>query len=286
MARDDINALDAASFIEPDWPAPESVKAYVTTRLGGRVEKKAVKKAEKKVGEKEADKNASSYDSFNLALHVNDDAVTVRQNRSALARHLKLDERDFCWLEQVHGTEVYKPERHLSVASGFKNNASVVKADACFVDHPQRVSVVMTADCLPVLFCNRQGTQVASAHAGWRGLCEGVLEQTLACFDEPSEVLAWMGPAIGPKHFEVGEDVYRAFTHLSPQAAQAFQAGHQPGKYFANLYTLATLRLNAAGVTEVFGGGLCTYEDAENFYSFRRDGARSGRMASLIYLRS
>jgi len=142
--------------------------------------------------------------------------------------------------------------------------------------------VVMTADCLPVLFCDELGTAVAAAHAGWRGLAAGVLEQTLKCFDDPSKVMAWMGPAIGPEHFEVGGEVRETFVQQHPQAESAFVES-RPGHWMADIFQLARQRLLAAGVSQIYGGGICTYADADHFYSFRRESI-TGRMASLIWL--
>lgn len=262
-------SLRADSFIEPDWPAPAPVKAWVSTRQDGE--------------------SQPPYDSFNLALHVNDDAGQVMRNRAVLASYLGLSPASFHWLEQVHGTEV------MMIDSGHAQKVSPahrpVQADASFTALARQVSVVMTADCLPVLFCNQQGTQVAAAHAGWRGLCSGVLENTLACFDDPAQVMAWLGPAIGPQQFEVGAEVRQAFVDKLSEAESAFvrKADKLPhaessAKYLGNLYELARQRLRRAGIAELYGGGFCTYEDAERFYSFRRDGAASGRMASMIFI--
>lgn len=268
--------LTEASLISPDWPAPSSVRAYTTTRFGGC--------------------SQAPYASLNLGLHVNDEPALVQRNRLALAEHLGLAASAFAWLEQVHGTEVHDAESsHV--------DTSPVCADASFSRQQGAVCVVMTADCLPVLFCDQQGRQVAAAHAGWRGLCSGVLERTLANFDCAEDVIAWLGPAIGPDYFEVGAEVRAAFIEQDPAAAESFTArleietskhdGASQSKYLADLYLLARQRLARAGVSAVYGGGFCTYSDlahsaegiaGQRFYSYRRDGARSGRMASLIYL--
>ncbi|MDX5297405.1 MAG: peptidoglycan editing factor PgeF [Gammaproteobacteria bacterium] len=237
----------------PDWPAPPGVRAVVTTRLGGV--------------------SHAPWASLNLAQHVGDDPQAVTQNRHRLCAALGVAETAPVWLEQVHGIDV----RRLPDSTG------EVRADASVTDQVGPVCVVMTADCLPVLFCDRAGTQVAAAHAGWRGLVNGVLEATLARFAQPEHVMAWMGPAIGPGAFEVGEEVRQAFVDDMVQAGQAFVATSVPGKYLADLYLLARLRLQRAGVSAIYGGGECTFTDAARFYSFRREPV-TGRMASLIWL--
>ncbi|MDO8331420.1 MAG: peptidoglycan editing factor PgeF [Fluviicoccus sp.] len=248
------------SLILPDWPAPANVRAVVTTRQGGV--------------------SQAPYDSFNLAFHVGDEAPAVVDNRRQL--FTRLNDIAPCgppqWLQQVHGTEV------VDAFSEPKKRAQLVpEADAVTTTQRGLPCVVMTADCLPVFFCNETGTRVAVAHAGWRGLCHGVLENTLAKFESPAEVLCWLGPAIGPDAFEVGEDVRQAFLAVDPSAASAFDATAQPGKYLADIYELARQRLTRAGVGMVSGGGLCTYTDAARFYSYRRN-SQTGRMASVIWL--
>lgn len=276
--------LTKASLISPDWPAPPSVRAYATTRFGGY--------------------SQAPYHSLNLGRHVNDEPALVQKNRQALAEYLGLAPSDFAWLEQVHGAEVYHTDMPRADMKALSTENNVPCADASFSRQQGAVCVVMTADCLPVLFCDKQGRQVAAAHAGWRGLCGGVLERTVAEFERAEDVLAWLGPAIGPNYFEVGAEVRAAFIEQDPAAAEAFTAsvgaessgrgGASSNKYLADLYLLARQRLARAGVTAVYGGGFCTYSDREHsaegntgqrFYSYRRDGARSGRMASLIYLR-
>jgi len=237
-------------FIHPDWPAPANVRALATTRKGGT--------------------SPPPYDSFNLGDHVGDDPAAVADNREILRAFLPAEPK---WLKQVHGTAVAR-------ADGL---SAPVEADAVIAFQTNTVCAVLTADCLPVLFCDRQGTRVAAAHAGWRGLAAGVLEASVAAMQcDPAEILAWLGPAIGPQAFEVGEEVRDTFVRDLPAAAAAFVPG-QPGKWLADIYELARLRLARAGVHQVFGGGLCTYRDAERFYSFRRD-KTTGRMASLIWL--
>jgi hypothetical protein len=211
---------------------------------------------------------------------VGDDPAAVERNRALLRARLPAEP---AWLRQVHGTRVVD-------AAGLAAGEGEVEADASFATVPDRVCVVMVADCLPVLFCDRAGTRVAAAHAGWRGLCAGVLERTVAALGgPPSDLLACLGPAIGPECFEVGQDVVDAFIGGDPQAAQCFRA-KAPGprgepKWLADLYGLARRRLAAAGVQAVYGGGLCTFQDSARFFSHRRD-PRSGRQAALIWLAS
>ena len=239
-------------FILPDWPAPATVRAAVTTRVGGS--------------------SAKPYDSFNLALHVGDNPQAVATNRAQLHAALKLPAEPL-WLRQVHGVTV------VDAAAG----KAETEADGSFATRPGVVCAVLTADCLPVLLCNRAGTKVAALHAGWRGLAEGVIEAGVAALAEPgNELLAWLGPAIGPEAFEVGAEVRAAFVALDSAATNAFRA-RPGGKYLADIYQLARQRLAALGVTAVYGGGLCTVGDDARFYSYRRDGV-TGRMVSLIWI--
>jgi hypothetical protein len=238
-------------FITPIWPAPSQVKAYTTTRHGGY--------------------SKPPYDGFNLADHVGDNAEAVAANRAALVEALSLPSEPV-WLKQVHGIQIV-------TANSDNGNCT---ADAAFATAPGQVCVVMTADCLPVLFCDRAGTRVAAAHAGWRGLASGVLEATLQRLELSAEgVLVWLGPAIGPQAFEVGHEVRAAFMDFLPQAAQAFRPSRE-GRWLADLYLLARQRLAHQGVTAVYGGDFCTYTE-KRFYSYRRDKV-TGRMASLIWL--
>lgn len=240
------------NWLKPDWPAPENVHAVCTTRSGGV--------------------SVAPFDSLNLGDHVGDDPIAVARNRQLVAEVLDLPSTPF-WLQQVHGVKV---------AQQNVDNLGC-PADASVSFKTSEVCVVMTADCLPVLFCNRAGTRVAAAHAGWRGLCDGVLEETVRALDcDPAELLAWMGPAIGPQAFEVGDEVRTAFMAHNPQAAIAFQAT-QTGKWLADIYQLGRQRLTASGLKAVYGGGLCTYTQQDLFFSFRRDN-QTGRMASLIWL--
>ncbi|HMV17264.1 MAG TPA: peptidoglycan editing factor PgeF [Zoogloea sp.] len=243
--------MSNGNWIVPDWPAPACVRALSTTRLGGV--------------------SPAPWDSLNLGTHVQDDPARVLANRAILRAQLPADP---VWLNQVHGTTVVDA----AVVSGIPD------ADAAIARASGAVCVVMTADCLPVLLCDRAGTVVGAAHAGWRGLHGGVIEATLAAMGvAPHEVLAWLGPAIGPAAFEVGDEVRAAFVADDEAAASAFLPGAAPDKWLADLYRLACQRLARAGVTRVSGGGLCTVADRRRFFSYRRDGL-TGRMASLVWL--
>ena len=216
---------------------------------------------------------ATTVSAGNLAGHVGDDVAAVASNRAALSRHLP---EEPLWLNQVHGIRCVRAE---AAVAG-------IEADAVTARSPGKVCAVLTADCLPVLLCDAAGSVVAAAHAGWRGLAAGVLESTVAEMAVPGgQLLAWLGPAIGPSAFEVGDDVVAAFTADDTGAMAAFRA-RPNGKWHCDLYALARRRLKALGLTRIAGGGLCTYSDGERFYSYRRDGNsnHSGRMASLIWI--
>jgi YfiH family protein len=241
----------AQGLLFPDWPAPASVRACVTTRAGGV--------------------SQAPYAGLNLGAHVGDDPLSVIQNRLRLTAHFGILP---AWLNQVHGVRVVEADP-----------SRVLEADASWTSTPGIACTAMTADCLPVLFCNQAGTRVAAAHAGWRGLAAGMLEATVRSFDGPPEqVMVWLGPAIGPQRFEVGAEVREAFVATHPQAADAFVPVAEPGKFMADIYALARIRLAAVGVTAVYGGGLCTVKD-ERFFSYRR-GSPTGRFASLVWLES
>ncbi|MCG2580996.1 MAG: peptidoglycan editing factor PgeF [Marinobacter sp.] len=242
------------SVITPDWPAPARVRAVSTTRLGGV--------------------SPAPWDSMNLGSHVGDDPQHVQENRRCLADMAGVDLRNVGWLDQVHGTGVVS----LPVAG-------VPKADASHTGQGGHACVIMTADCLPVLLCDVSGTRVGAAHAGWRGLCDGVLEALVSdMMGNPAELMAWLGPAIGPWQFEVGAEVREAFLLHDPSAADAFsEHGARAGHYMADIYLLARQRLAASGVSQVYGGDHCTVSEPETFFSYRRDG-QTGRMASMIWL--
>jgi hypothetical protein len=236
--------------IAPNWPAPANVKALQTTRKGGG--------------------SAAPYASLNLGSHVGDNPLVVARNRMLLE---PLMPSEPVWLNQVHGVTV----------ADAGHAGCLPQADASVSTHRGAVCVVMTADCLPLLLCDDQGSVVAAAHAGWRGLCDGVIEQTVRAMKVPANsLMAWLGPAIGAAVFEVGDEVRAAFVAHQPHAAAAFVAG-AGGKWMADIYQLARLRLQALGIQRIYGGGLCTYSDPERFYSYRRDGA-TGRMGTFIWL--
>lgn len=237
-------------WIVPDWPAPTRVRALVTTRNGGT--------------------SAGPYASMNLGQRVADDPAVVEANRRLLQKFLPAEPN---WLHQVHGARVVRAE----------DPGEAREADAVVTTRANFVCPIMIADCMPVLFADREGTAIGAAHAGWRGLAAGVLENTISALDiPPANLVAWLGPAIGPSAFEVGSNVRDAFVNVDPAAADAFRP-HAPGKWLADLFWLARWRLGAAGVTHVYGGGLCTYSDPARFFSHRRDKV-SGRMAALIWM--
>lgn len=243
---------NALELIIPDWPAPPNIRACVTTRLGGY--------------------SQSPYDSFNLADHVGDDPTAVAANRKLLQQVLQLPFEPV-WLQQVHGVNV--------VDAGTASLGCT--ADASYTTQLFTVCAVMTADCLPVLFCDRDGTKIAIAHAGWRGLSAGILENTFRSLNlYPNEVLVWLGPAIAQQSFEVDREVCDTFVGFLPQAVAAFTPT-RPDHWLADLYLLARQRLNQCGITAIYGGEFCTFTDVHRFYSYRRD-KRTGRIASLIWL--
>ena len=238
-----------SDWLIPDWPAPAQVKACVTTRAGGV--------------------SLAPFDSLNLGDHVEDSPEAVLENRRRLTEAFHIQP---AWLRQVHGVSVVEA-----------NPGRIAEADGSWTSTPGIACTSMTADCLPALFCNRAGTRVAAAHAGWRGLAAGVLEAAVESLEtEPADVLVWLGPAIGPQAFEVGPEVREAFVQQLPSTAQAFVPSRNPGKFMADIYQLARLRLAARDVTAVYGGGFCTVSDPR-FFSYRRSPC-SGRFASLIWL--
>ena len=242
-----------AGVIVPDWPAPANVQAYSTTRQGGV--------------------SVSPYTSLNLGDHVGDNPDAVQRNRQKIVEQLSAPSSP-AWLQQVHGSHAYHLQNPLS---------AVVAADASYTHQAGLVCTVMTADCLPLLVCNRAGTVVAAIHAGWRGLADGVIEKTIVQLTSPvDELMVWLGPAIGPQEFEVGTEVREAFLHHDGQAETAFVQRDEQ-HWLADIYQLARQRLHRLGVQNIYGGDYCTFQQDELFYSYRRDGV-TGRMASLIWL--
>jgi YfiH family protein len=249
MAADDMEVLT------PDWPAPAGVRAAFTLRTGGV--------------------SAVPFDTLNVGAHVGDLPAAVAENRHRIRTTLALPAEPM-WLEQVHGTRAVELDAGTDPA---------ITADAIVTRRSGAVCVVQVADCLPVLFAAADGSAVAAAHAGWRGLAAGVLEAAVARLHiDPARLLAWLGPAIGAAHFEVGAEVRAAFTAADPGAADAFVENAR-GRWQCDLTALARRRLEALGVNHLFGGSWCTYADAARFFSYRRDG-RCGRMAALIWLGS
>lgn len=245
--------------LKPDWSAPDRVRAISTTRAGGV--------------------SGRPWNSLNLGSHVEDDPEHAQENRRRLAESTGLDSAQIGWLNQVHGTEVVELTPN--------NVGQAAKADASYTHHPGIACAILTADCLPVILADSEGTVVGAAHCGWRSLCGGVIENLVSAMAVAPEALqAWLGPAIGPTSFEVGPEVRDAFLEHDPEAANAFKdAGARPGHFMADIYRLAVLRLNRLGVYNVTGGGLCTVQNPDRFFSYRRDG-RTGRMATLVWLTS
>lgn len=249
----------ALGWIAPDWPAPSNVHSCITTRQGGT--------------------SLPPYASNNLGLHVGDNAQAVARNRQLLGEHLGLQNPPQ-WLEQIHGVKVVDAQ----------SDGLVRTADGSYTAQSGIACLVMTADCLPILLCDKQGTQVAALHCGWRSLAGGICERGLEKFSGArTDVLAYLGPAISQAHFEVGVDVLEAFFAVArnpmhaDEIATAFAPGARPLHFYADIYALARAELKALGVTAVYGGGECTFADEARFFSYRRD-KTTGRMASLIWL--
>lgn len=244
------------SMIIPNWNAPQNVKAFASTRVGGF--------------------SSDAYQGLNLGTHVGDDASFVENNRVWLKQQANMPASPI-WLNQTHS---------IDVVTVLEPTTDIIDADGAFTTAKGVVCSAMTADCLPVILTDTNGTQVAAVHAGWRGLAGGILENAVAKFsniDKANQVIAWLGPAIGEDVFEVGNDVLDAFVRFDPQAKLAFKAKSEPGKWLANMSQLATQRLHKAGVTSVTDSNLCTYADSDAFYSYRRDGI-TGRQATFIWL--
>ena len=241
------------NVIPANWPAAKNVIAFTTTRHSGV--------------------SLTPYEHLNLAEHVGDNPDHVRINRQQLITELHLPNQP-AWLQQTHSNRVVT----------LSDNYQLSKADAAYTHQPRKICIVLTADCLPILLCNQQGTEVAAIHCGWRGMVKNIIENTVATLSsQPQNLLAWLGPAIGPRAFEVGEDVKQQFTRINPESTLAFLPSLRKAYYFSNLYLLAQQRLQTCGIKQIYGGDFCTYRDAEDFFSYRRDG-QTGRMASLIYL--
>jgi YfiH family protein len=240
-------------FIRPAWPAPENVNAVATTRLGGF--------------------SVEPFDGLNLAAHVGDDLAAVEANRALLQRRLDLPSKP-CWLNQTHSNRV-------TLLSG--ENDYEADSDSAISRKKGQIAVVMTADCLPILLCSQDGSEVAAIHAGWRGLVDGIVSNTVSRMrSSPSQLMAWIGPAISQQRFEVGEDVFQLFVDRNKNASGFFHA-NRPQHWLFDLPGLTEQELSGHGVNQVCRSGLCSYDDAERFYSYRRDNV-TGRMASLIWI--
>jgi len=254
-------------LIHPDWPAPPAVRAAFTLRRGGV--------------------SRPPYHSLNVGAHTGDDRAAVEENRRRIREALRLP-ADPSWLMQEHGVSVVALDQPPRADAPSRGDAPP-RADAAITREPGGVCAIQVADCLPVLFAARDGRAVGAAHAGWRGLAAGVLEATVAALagqphggTSTDQLMAWLGPAIGPEHFEVGEDVRVAFLERDPAASHAFTRNAR-GRWQCDLYALARARLGAVGVRDVYGGGWSTYGDPARFFSYRRDG-QCGRMAALVWI--
>ncbi len=239
----------SVEVVKADWPAPANVQAFTTTKMGGF--------------------SKDAWSSMNLGQRCGDKPAAVQRNREKLVSQLPAAPK---WLQQVHGRRVLT---HSLVGS------ETPKADAMVSFSPGQVCAILTADCLPVLFCNRAGNRIAAAHAGWRGLAQGVLQAAAKQMDEaPGEIMAWLGPAIGPKVYQVGEDVRQAFAQ-----EHGIYFRKNGDRWSLDLCGVARRMLTQLGIAAVYGGHFCTFSDSERFFSFRRDGV-TGRMASVIWLES
>lgn len=260
----EITSLGASDLIFPDWPQPAGVKAFFTTRAGGV----------------SVNTDLTDFASLNLGRSAGDAPEAIDENRRRLAALLPRAPK---WLNQVHGNRVVNADDVINIIED-------VKADAMVTSTPNMPCAIMVADCLPVLFCDDTGQHVAAAHAGWRGLAEGVLENTVAVMRAPpASIRAWLGPAIGPTAFEVGDDVRDAFVTRDPGTASCFvpRGNDHPDKFMADIYALARTSLARAGVTRVYGGEFCTFSQPERFFSYRREGKigrKTGRMAGVIWI--
>jgi len=239
-------------YLQPNWPAPKNIKAYITTRENGY--------------------SQAPFNAFNIADYVGDDLDTVNKNIKTLIGELELPESPL-WLNQVHGTTVTRIE----------DCTEIPDADAAYTSLNDKVCAVRTADCLPILLCNRDGTEVAAVHAGWKGLLAGVIDSTISALSSaPDDLLAWMGPALGPKHFEVNEAMRADFINQHPDNVTAFI--YRDGRWMMDFYLVATMNLQRFGITQIYGGEHCTFTEEAQFFSYRRDQGVTGRMASLIWI--
>ncbi len=242
-----------STFIRPQWPAPNNISAFSTSRQGGV--------------------SPAPYDSLNLGINAKDRANNIQENRDILGKNLNLPSEPI-WLNQIHS----------NIAIPASEHARYQEADASYTGQNNTICVVLTADCLPILLCNRQGTYVAAIHAGWRGLQKQIIESTLHTLPyDPNDLMVWLGPAIGPKYFEVGDEVRDLFITMDRDLINAFTLSKN-NRWLCDIYAIARLQLKKLHITHIYGGDYCTYSDPSKFYSYRRDGAETGRMASLIWI--
>lgn len=241
-------------FLHPNWPAPSTIQAVTTLRTS-------------------PGQSLAPYDQCNMATHVGDDHNTVQTNRLLVQQALHLTSEPI-WLNQTHGTRC--------VLASTENTGC--DADASYTQNTNTVCAILTADCLPILLCNKTGSTVAAIHAGWRGLCHGIITRTLMSINQPySDFMAWLGPAIGPSHYTVGDEVRNSFISQDSTCEEAF-IPISPGQWLCNLYLLAHRELARLGITEIFGGDYCTFAESDRFFSYRRDHGHTGRMATLIWI--
>lgn len=248
--------IDGLPVVQPNWQAPSNIKAFTTTRLGGT--------------------STKPFDSFNLGLSVGEDRDTAIRNRSHLTQSLKLPEPPR-WVSQTHST----------IVQDVSQMEAICEADATFTTETNQVCAILTADCLPILLTNQQGSFVAAIHAGWRGLLNGILENTLQASSHVDDsTIAWLAPAISQKAFEVGPEVKEAFLDSDPDNVAFFINSQRPNHFFADLFGIARNKLEKFGLPKhhISGGDYCTYSDIKHFYSYRRDGKNSGRQATLIWI--
>jgi len=239
-------------YLEPNWPAPKHIRAFTTTRQHGH--------------------SQAPFNNFNLADYVGDDPQAVIGNVEELIDELDLPKSP-TWLNQVHGTKAVRIE----------DCTDTPDADASFTSTKNKICVVRTADCLPILFCNRSGTEVAAVHAGWKGLFAGVIDATIdALATSPDDLLAWMGPALGPEHFEINNGMRADFIDKHPDNNLGIICRNK--QWYLDFYKIATMNLQRCGVTQIYGGEHCTFAEEEQFFSYRRDNGVTGRMASLIWI--
>lgn len=237
------------NLIHANWPAPKNITAFTTTRLNGH--------------------SLGPYASLNLAHHVSDNPIAVEKNRSLLLSQYGVPSAPR-WLTQTHSTTVVCAD----------DVFSPIEADASYTQTPRLVCAILTADCLPILLCNKHGTQVAAVHAGWRGLAHGILKKTVSTFKNPNDVMSWLGPAISRKQYEIGEETFKQLATSTNK--HCFEAT-QKNKYFCDLYAIARHQLKELGIHDIYGGEHCTFQENDLFFSYRKN-ATTGRIASLIWL--